>query len=117
MRVKNSDEPVVGGAFIEDVGTLNGHVGIVESIDPDGTLHIVDSNYSNNNDETIRRDTISPNDPRYAQIVGFYDPSQDAGSSVEITDADRTRFNRRTFKPETLKTAEDKAKFDKFLEE
>lgn len=70
----NSTEPVVGGAFIEDVWPY-GHVGFIESINEDGSINIIDSNYSKDTDGKIRRDTIAVGSPRWNQIKGFYDPS------------------------------------------
>lgn len=70
----NTTEPVVGGAFIEDVWPY-GHVGFIESINEDGSINIVDSNYSSDTDGKIRRDTIAVWSPRWNQIKGFYDPS------------------------------------------
>jgi surface antigen len=49
----NSKEPVVGGAVIMNSAKYpeNGHVAIVQSINPDGTISIVDSNWTG--DKTI----------------------------------------------------------------
>lgn len=70
----NTNTPAVGGAFIEDVGKY-GHVGFIESVNPDGSINVIDSNYSDPPDGVIRRDTISVGSDRWNQIKGFYDPS------------------------------------------
>lgn len=85
MKNNNSPVPVAWGAFIEDVGKY-GHVGIIENVRPDGTLEIIDSNYSNPPDWKIRRSVIQPTDKRYKQIVWFYDPSAETikASDIEV---------------------------------
>ena len=69
LKYKNSDEPVVGGAFIEKTNDKYGHTGIVESINANGTLNIVETNYPLGSGVT--RKTI---DPSKRNIVGYYDP-------------------------------------------
>lgn len=48
----------------------NWHMAIVESVDDDGTLHLLESNW--NNDELVHRRTISPND---SKILWYYRPT------------------------------------------
>lgn len=75
LKYVNSNQPVVGGAFIEKTNDKYGHTGIVESINADGTLNIVETNYPLGSG--VRRTTI---DPAKRNIVGYYDP-QTAGTS------------------------------------
>ena len=43
---------------------------IVESIDDDGTIHLLESNWDN--DELVHRRTIKPSD---SKILGYYRPT------------------------------------------
>lgn len=79
----NSREPVVWWAFIEDVWPY-GHVWFIESINEDGSINIIDSNYSKDTDGKIRRDTIAVWSPRWNQIKGFYDPTAWTIEQVDI---------------------------------
>lgn len=54
----------------------NWHMAIVESVDDDGTLHLLESNW--NNDELVHRRTVSPNDK---SILGYYRPTGWTSSS------------------------------------
>ena len=54
----------------------NWHMAIVESVDDDGTLHLLESNW--NNDELVHRRTVSPNDK---SILGYYRPTWWSSSS------------------------------------
>lgn len=82
LKYNNSDVPVVGGAFIEKTNDKYGHTGIIESINSDGTLNIVETNYPVGSGVT--RKTI---DPSKRNIVGYYNP-QTAWQSwyMDITD-------------------------------
>lgn len=86
LKYKNSDEPVVGGAFIEKTNDKYGHTGIVESINANGTLNIVETNYPLGSGVT--RKTI---DPSKRNIVGYYDPQ--ATSQEPISDKQYTQYN------------------------
>jgi surface antigen len=48
----------------------NWHMAIVESVDDDGTLHLLESNW--NNDELVHRRTVNPWDK---SILGYYRPT------------------------------------------
>ena len=48
----------------------NWHMAIVESIDDDGTIHLLESNWDN--DELVHRRTIKPSD---SKILGYYRPT------------------------------------------
>lgn len=48
----------------------NWHMAIVESVDDDGTIHLLESNW--NNDELVHRRTIKPNN---SQILWYYRPT------------------------------------------
>ena len=82
LKYNNSSVPVVWGAFIEKTNDQYGHTGIVESVNADGTINIVETNYPLGSGVT--RKTI---DPRKRNIVGYYNP-QTAGQSgyADITD-------------------------------
>lgn len=43
-KYKVTDDPQPGDVFIMDLGHGLGHTGIIESIDPDGTLHTIEGN-------------------------------------------------------------------------
>jgi len=72
----NSQTPAVGSVFIEDVNTTNGHVGIIKSLNSDGTYTVVEANYKG--DETLGTRVI---DPSKDTILGYFDPTQ-AGIST-----------------------------------
>lgn len=82
LKYNNSNVPVVGGAFIEKTNDQYGHTGIVESINADGTINIVETNYPVG--AGVTRKTI---DPSKRNIVGYYNP-QTAWQSgyMDITD-------------------------------
>lgn len=82
LEYVNSNQPVVGGAFIEKTNDKYGHTGIVESINPDWTLNIVETNYPLGSG--VSRKTIDPND---RNIVWYYDPQAASQSGyMDITD-------------------------------
>lgn len=77
----NSDTPVAGGAFMynpsQSPTEKYGHVGIVESVNPDGSFVAYDSNI--HGDEKSNRRTIKPWDKEYTLIQkdgGFFDPTK-----------------------------------------
>lgn len=75
-KLANSNIPIAGGAFIENLPGKTGHVGIVESVLPDGSFTIVDCNL--NLDQRVQRDTVKVGSPRWKRIAeqgGFYNPS------------------------------------------
>jgi hypothetical protein len=80
LKYRNSDQPVVWGAFIEKTNDAYGHTGLIESINPDWTLNIVETNYPLG--AGVSRKTI---DPSTRNIVGYYDP-QIAGWDVDFDD-------------------------------
>lgn len=91
-RLGNSDFPVAGGAFMENIYTKNGtrttagHKGIVEKVYPDGSFDIVESNYKkdpNTGLGIITRTTIHPGDSRYKNMIKFYDPVK-GGTSQKV---------------------------------
>lgn len=68
IKLINSSTPVVGAAFVMETNSIYGHVGIVESINADGTMNIVESNWTG--DETVTRRTIP-----ISAVTGFVIPS------------------------------------------
>jgi surface antigen len=87
MTYDNTSTPVAGGAFIEDVGDNVGHVGCIEKVYPDGSFDTVESNYTADN--TVSRDHISPDNPRWNKIVGLYNPALDKENYSSATDSQR----------------------------
>lgn len=75
----NSDTPVVGGAFIMPLSDPKyapyGHVGIVKSINPDGTITAIDSNFVA--EHTVGEHKISMN-----SIDGYYVPGGKAMQAI-----------------------------------
>jgi len=69
----------------------NWHMAIVESVDDDGTLHLLESN--RNNDELVHRRTVSPNDK---SILGYYRPTwwSSSGSAYEGKNVSNGIFTR-----------------------
>ena len=69
----------------------NWHMAIVESVDDDGTLHLLESNW--NNDELVHRRTVSPNDK---SILGYYRPTwwSSSGSAYEGKNVSNGIFTR-----------------------
>src|SRR5690606_31773069 len=62
-------------AFVMKTGEPYGHVGLVESVNFDGSLNVVDSNfYNKTRPETVSRRTIKRGTPEYNSIVGYYIP-------------------------------------------
>jgi len=62
----------------------NWHMAIVESVDDDGTIHLLESNW--NNDELVHRRTIKPSD---SKILGYYRPTgwtMGASTSPSVVD-------------------------------
>ena len=89
----NASQPAPATVAIINTGTPNGHVAVVESINPDGSLVVVDSNWGN--DGKGQRHTIS------ASIVeGYYDPhgplvgSPEANTAVILSDAQNSVNNK-----------------------
>lgn len=71
----NSEIPIPGAAFIMKTDTQWGHIGIVESVNPDGSISVVESNYNNiASPETISRRVIRPGTPEFNAIVGYHLP-------------------------------------------
>ncbi len=68
----NSNIATPGAFFVEDTGDRYGHVGFVESVNFDGSLSVVDSNFSK--DEKIQRRIISRGTPEFERIVGYHVP-------------------------------------------
>ena len=79
---------VAGGAFVENTGDQygHGHVGLIESINPDGSLNVVDSNYrkNKNGEGIISRTTIAKGSERWNKIVGYYSPESVDSEQLEI---------------------------------
>lgn len=74
--------PTPGSAFILDIPGLKwGHVGIVEKVNPDGTLTISESNYDGN--ENFRRITTSVADLQKRGLVGFTGGLQPKVTGIE----------------------------------
>lgn len=96
----NSNVPVVGGAFIEDVGQY-GHVWFIESINEDGSINIIDSNYSKDTDGRIRRDTIQPGSQRWNQIKWFYDPSTEIPWATPLNKSQKSQLLSLQWKADT----------------
>ena len=57
--------PKPGDVMIQKNGCS--HTGIVESVDPDGTIHTIEGNYSN----AVKRVTYRPGSEGYNKISGF----------------------------------------------
>ena len=96
----NSNIPVVGGAFIEDVGQY-GHVWFIESINEDWSINIIDSNYSKDTDGRIRRDTIQPGSQRWNQIKWFYDPSTEIPWATPLNKSQKSQLMSLQWKADT----------------
>lgn len=109
LKYVNSNTPVVWGAFVEKTNDKYGHTGIVESINADGTINIVETNYPVGSGVT--RKTI---DPSKRNIVGYYDP-QTASQEIELTMSDVSTFNNSTYKPQSEADPAMKKKYEQFL--
>jgi len=128
MAVKNSDIPAIGSvAIIDRQNNPNAtdaqkkywHVWIVTAVNADGTVTLKQSN--NKWDETV----FKSNYPA-STISGYFDPTKGAETVMtpapeeetapEYNMTDISTYNNSTFKPQTsLKTAEDKAQYEQFL--
>ena len=75
MSNANVTEPVAGDVAIFSGGTY-GHVAVIESINPDGTLNVVGSN-SDGSSEKITRDIVDA-----SKVSGFYRPGAPANLST-----------------------------------
>ena len=75
MSNANVTDPIVGDVVIFDVGEF-GHVAVIESINPDGTLNIVGSN-ADGLSEKVTRNTVDAK-----KASGFYRPGEPTNIST-----------------------------------
>lgn len=81
-------------------GDWRGHVGIVESVDDDGTLHTIEGNkyhpdfegvdnhrYDRNRPDSVRRVTYAPDNFKKARILGFGDTEKMAPPTITVQPA------------------------------
>lgn len=52
-------------------GAMGSHVGVVEFVDPDGTVHTIEGNRTKDGKEQVIRDSYTPGTSAYAKISGF----------------------------------------------
>lgn len=60
-RTQEGRTPQAGDIFVQEIpGSSTGHTGVVESVNPDGTVNLVESNYHDKSaPETVSRRTVS----------------------------------------------------------
>lgn len=82
LQMKNSDKPVVGGAFIMKTAGASasyGHTGIVTQVYPDGSFDYTDSNrHDISAPETVDTNHFSGSNYASGGYTGFFDPSKSA---------------------------------------
>jgi hypothetical protein len=117
--VMNSTKPKVWSIVVMNSPTKPqyGHVAIVTKVNNDWTIEIKNSNWSWDG-------KVSTNTIKAANVLWYFDPTkawaqstQKQDTEVQLTSSDYYRFNNSTFKPQDIKTPEDKAKFSAFLQE
>lgn len=86
----NSTTPSVWSVMVMWWNTKYGHVGIVQSINPDWTIDIIESNYDGK--ETVNRRTVDPNKSKVYWYVQVGTSAQQWWSR-KLTDKERTQSN------------------------
>ena len=125
----NSQTPAVGSVFIYKPTSSNpyGHVGIVKSVNPDGTITAIHSNYHGKvvNGKFIGNEKVSEDDIKMSSITGYYSPKTEA-SKPDLESAWKTNYElykKGTLTDSTLrstmeslgKTSADKQKIREFI--
>lgn len=103
--------PQPGMAFVENSsGTWTGHIGIVESVNPDGTFNTVESN-QNGDEKITRRYNVGVN-----EVIGFIKPKKSEFIGGQEPVGEQTEVQQLKDKYLSLGYKEDEAA-DKALEE
>lgn len=94
MAKVNSKSAVPGSAFVEKIGGVTGHTGIVEKTYPDGSFDIRESNYTHDAQgrPLISTAHIAVGSSRWKSIVengGFYVPGASQAKDVETGGAQK----------------------------